>query len=720
MTNSQSNYVVAIDAADPYIGLEKLNDSAVDSWVRTQTERTMKAYGHSANNDALTKRLIESMMAQDRIVTCSRWGNWAYNSWLDEAHPLGFVRRTPWKAWIEGNPEWEVLLEIDAIDLNNRNSDDTRWTLAGFRLIYPTADRALVFLSPGGADAHIVREFDIGTRAFVENGFELREPGLHSVEWIDRETVYVSWDDRAANAAPTLTHAGYPRQVRRWKRGTSVEDAPVVFECEIDDLLASVSYDPIHARHNALRMTTPSQSQRFWLDEAAGEWRLYDVPRDAGLLEWNEWLFVTPRVDWKVGVAIYPGGSLLAIRRNAFLDGNRHFTMLFVPAEREVLSRVEFTKHWLVVSHNSESVTHVTLWRPSALAHGTWEARVFPLPAGCEAWMSAVDSARDDTVLICVYHFLTPPELYLADLASDAPWRPLGRAPARFDATGFVAQRRHATASDGVQIPYWIIGRKADLEGNPRPCLLYGYGGFKVSLDTPAYVDTMGFSWLEPGGVYAIACIRGGGEFGPAWHLGAKGEKRQVAFDDFIAVAEALISSGVTTPKQLAIMGGSNGGLLTAACMIQRPELFGAVISRVPVLDMARFHLLLRGASWVDEFGNPDNPDDYGMLMAYSPYHNVKPDVSYPPVLFTSSSTDDRVHPGHSRKMVAKMQALGHGEVWYLERHDGGHGAGVEPEDIARASAITFEFLRAKIGAGLRPLACLGSDGQTQESLVHE
>ncbi|WP_232458314.1 prolyl oligopeptidase family serine peptidase [Burkholderia ubonensis] len=528
-----------------------------------------------------------------------------------------------WDAWIEGKPQWEVVLEVDALDLNNLDDDGTRWALADFQLIYPTADRALVFLSPGSSDARIMREFDVEAREFVANGFELPAPGHHSVAWIDRNTVYVSWDDSAANVAPALTHAGYPRQVRRWGRGTPIADAPVVFECKPDDLSATASYDQIHARHTAFRSTKFYEMEQFWLDEEVGEWRLYDVPRDAGLFEWNGWLFVTPRTGWNVNATIYRGGSLLAVRRDGFLDGDRHCTVLFEPTERNVLSSVEYKKHWLTVSHKNESAsTCVTLWRPPASDGGMWEAQAFPLPTGCEASVTAVDSARDDAVLVYVDHFLTQPELYLAELASDVPWRLLGQLPARFDATGFVAQRRHATAADGVQIPYWLIGREADLQGSPRPCLLYGYGGFEVSVDTPAYMDSMGFSWLEPGGVYAIASIRGGGEFGPEWHRAAQREKRQVAFDDFIAVAEAI---------------------------------------------------------WIDEYGDPDNQDDHRMLMAYSPYHNVNAVASYPPVLFTSSSTDDRVHPGHARKMVAKMQALGHDEVWYLEHRDGGHGAGVEP-----------------------------------------
>lgn len=262
-------------------------------------------------------------------------------------------------------------------------------------------------------------------------------------------------------------------------------------------------------------------------------------------------------------------------------------------------------------------------------------------------------------MLIHVEHFLIPPSLHYADLSNDAPWQLLAQLPAQFDATGLSAVRHHAIAPDGKRIPYWLIGRDVAHTTHARPCLLYGYGGFEVALD-PQYDTTTGIAWLERGGLYAIANIRGGGEFGPDWHQAALREHRQVSFDDFIAVAQALIDTGVTSAKQLGIRGSSNGELLVGACTVQRPELFGAVLSEVRLLDMARFHLLLQGASWIDEYGDPDQPDDLRVLMAYSPYQNVKADVRYPPVLFTSSTSDDRVHPGHAHKMAAKMQARGH------------------------------------------------------------
>ncbi|TCK44352.1 prolyl oligopeptidase [Paraburkholderia sp. BL8N3] len=685
---------------DPFITLESLDSTKVDAWVGAQNDRTENEFGKTPAADALTARLAKAYTSQDRIVTCSRYGDWGYNTWQDDEHPLGIVRRTPWSAWLAGKPQWQTVLDVDSLNLNNIKDDDTRWALHDFDMLYPTWDRALVSLSPGGSDACIVREFDIESRAFVAGGFELPDVGKHGISWIDRDTVYVGWDDSAHSKKPALTTSGFPREARRWSRGTPLAGAPVVFEGKRRDVSAGADYDPLEKLHFASRAVTFFETMHFWLDEAAGDWRQYDLPLHAEIEHWNGWLFVTPREAWSIGGEQHASGTLLVIRRDAFLAGARDFTVLFAPAGRNVLADIDFTKHWLIVSQMDDGSPRITLWRPPAEAGAAWEARAFRLPDASQSYVDAIDSERDDTVLIHVEHFLTPPSLYHADLGADAPWTLLAQLPAQFDTAGLAAVRRHATAPDGEAIPYWLIGREAALAGSAAPCLLYGYGGFEVALD-PHYDATTGIAWLEAGGLFAVANIRGGGEFGPLWHQAAQREKRQVSFDDFIAVAESLIDSGATTPRQLAIRGGSNGGLLTAACMLQRPELFGAVLSEVPLLDMARFHLLLQGASWIDEYGDPEDARDLRFLMTYSPYQNVRADAACPPVLFTSSTTDDRVHPGHARKMAAKMQAQGHARVWYLENRDGGHGAGVEPEAVARVEATAFTFLKAMVGAGL-------------------
>ncbi|KXV13196.1 peptidase S9 [Caballeronia megalochromosomata] len=685
------------DTPDPYIGLEALGEARVQAWVDAQNRRTEAAFGNTPEARTLAQRLEKAYTSQDRIVSCSRYGDWAYNTWQDDAHPLGIVRRTPWSSWLEGKPVWETILDVDALDLNTQENADTRWALADFDMRYPDYDRALVSLSPGGSDACIVCEFDIASKSFVADGFVLPEVGKHDISWIDRDTVYVGWDDSKTNPRPALTTSGFPREARRWKRGTPLADAPVVFEGNRRDVSAGVDYDPIEKLHLASRAVTFYDTLNYWLDEPSNEWRQYDLPAHAEIEHWNGWLFVTPRKFWNAGGRRYAPGTLTVIRRDAFLAGSRHFSALFTPSERLVLAGIDFTKHWLIVSQMDDGTPRVTLLSPPAALEGEWASREFALPDASQSWVDSIDSERDDTVLIHVEHFLMPPTLYHADLANDAPWQLLARLPAQFDATGLTAVRRHAIAPDGERIPYWLIGRDVETRTDARPCLLYGYGGFEVALD-PGYDATTGIAWLERGGLYAVANIRGGGEFGPAWHQAALRENRQISFDDFSAVAEALIATGITTAKQLAIRGGSNGGLLTGVCMIQRPELFGAVLSEVPLLDMARFHLLLQGASWIDEYGDPDDAGELRHLLAYSPYQNVKAERAYPPVLFTSSTSDDRVHPGHARKMAAKMQAQGHANVWYQETGEGGHGAGVEPEAVAQAEAAAFTFLAATIG----------------------
>jgi prolyl oligopeptidase len=681
------------DGPDPYLALEALDDPAVTAWVDAQYARTVDAFGRSARADALTRRLAAAYTSQDQLVICSRWGSWAYNTWVDDSHPLAVVRRTRWDAWLAGRPDWEIVLDVGAIDVNDADASDMRWVLQDFLILYPDADRALVLLSPGGSDACIVKEFDIEARAFVTTGFNLPVAGAHGINWIDRDTVYVAWDDNTVHGDANLGAPGRPAAVRKWTRGSIVKDAPVVFACSEHHLSAMAHYDPFSKRHMAVRATTCFQSEQFWLDERRDEWQQYDVPPDANVAEWNGWLIVTLRNSWDTGCTVYASGSLLVIKRDAFVACARDFTVLFAPRDRQALIDVACTRNWVAVSWSNEGTTRIVGWQAPAASGAGWQSHELTLPATSEVSLFAVDCARDDTVLIYVNHFLMPPALFHADLGTGEPWLHLCQLPSLFDADRFAATRCCALAADGTRIPYWVIGPSGSPRDSPRPCMLQGYGGFGVSMDAPDYVHTDGFAWLERGGVMAIACTRGGGEFGLGWHEAAQRENRQIAFDDFTAVAQALIATGVTTPKQLGIVGASNGGLLTAVCMIQHPDLFGAVVSDIPVLDMARFHLLLQGAAWIEEYGNPDDADDLRYLLRYSPYENIVAEVPYPPVLFVTSTADDRVHPGHARKMTAKMQALGHHQVWLLEHRDGGHGGGVLPETCARNQAIIREFL---------------------------
>ncbi len=670
------------------------------AWVESQNARTQSAWRTGERFEALTRRLASAYLPRERPVIPSRWKDWAYDFWQDDRNPKGLWRRTSWASWRSGAPQWQNLLDVDALG----EAEATPWVCADIDILYPDGDRALIALSPGGSDATIVREFDIDNRRFIDDGFAISTAGKHTVSWMDRDTVYVGWD----NGEATLTRSSYPREVRRWTRGTALVDAPVVFAGEFDDIGVEAHYDPVERRHTAVRDVDFFDSHTYWPDDE-GVWQRYDVPSHVAVGGWHGWLLLEPRLDWDYDDAHYAGGALLAIREDAFLAGSRRFVPLFTPTPLTSACDWTHTRNTLIVSYLDDVQSRTLLWQPHRSADGEWrwESRVFPSREGAQSAqvdVSPIESTLNDEVYVDVDDYLQPPEYCLADLAKDdlSAWELIDRWPTQFDAAPLTVRRGHAQSKDGTRVPYTLVGPRDVLNAQTltaSPCLLTGYGGFAVPL-TPDYLVGPGIGWLEKGGVYVVAHIRGGGEYGTGWHLAAQREHRQRAFDDFITVAEALIADGVTTAAQLGIQGGSNGGLLVAACMTQRPDLFGAVVSEVPLLDMQRYHLLHAGASWMDEYGDPDDPDEARALAAYSPYHRVTADSKYPPVLFTTSTSDDRVHPAHARKMVARMQAFGHENVWYWENTDGGHGAGSDALERAAYDAMTYGFLWTCLGKG--------------------
>ncbi|MFM0400612.1 prolyl oligopeptidase family serine peptidase [Paraburkholderia aspalathi] len=690
---------------DPFLSLEALDDPDALAWVEAQNARTRAAWCSSAEFESLKQRLADAYLPRERPVIPDRWKGWAYDLWQDERNPKGIWRRTTWAAWRSGAPVWQNLLDFDALGA----AEGTPWVCAELDILYPDGDRALVTLSPGGSDALVVREFDIDARRFVDDGFVIAKAGKHTASWIDRDTLYVGWD----NGRKTLTRSGYPREVRRWTRGSALADAPVVFKGAFGDIGVEAHYDPIEQRHTVVSSVDFFDSQTYYLDigsndGAAGSadaWHKYDVPSHVAVGGWQGWLLLEPRLDWDCNGVRYPGGALLAIREAAFLRGERDVVPLFTPTSQTSACEWTHTRNYLIVSYLEDVQSRTSLWIPSQAADQVWHwhQRFFPSRDDVQADVSPIEPTLNDEVFVDTDDYLQPPAYWLTDLAQNdlTDWTLLDRWPTQFDATPFAVTHGHAVSADGTRVPYTVIGPRvaqhavqgqtAQTDEQPRPCLLNGYGGFAIPL-LPGYLTGPGIGWLERGGVYVVAHIRGGGEFGTQWHTAAQGEHRQRSFDDFIAVAEALISTGVTSAAQLGIQGGSNGGLLVAACMVQRPELFGAVVCEVPLLDMSRYHLLHAGASWIDEYGDPDEPDEARVLAAYSPYHRVSADVAYPPVLFTTSTADDRVHPGHARKMAARMQALGAEKVWYRENTEGGHGGSDELEQ-AEHDAMVFEFL---------------------------
>jgi prolyl oligopeptidase len=674
---------------DPFLSLEALDDPAALAWVEEQNARTRAAWCGGASYETLVKRLAAAYLPHERPVIPDRWQDWAYDLWQDERNPKGIWRRTSWASWRNGQAEWQNLLDFDALGV----AEGKPWVCVDLDILYPDGDRALVTLSPGGSDAVVVREFDIDAQRFVDDGFAIPKSGKHTASWIDRDTLYVGWDNRGK----TLTRSGYSREVRRWTRGTALADAPVVFRGEFDDISVDAVYDPVDRRHTLVRSVDFFDSHTYYLDHA-GVWQRYDVPSHVAVGGWEGWLLFEPRLDWICEGVRYAGGALLVAREDAFLAGKRELSPLFTPTEQTSACEWTHTRHHLIVSYLEDVQSRTILWQPQQVDDRTWQwtSRTFPAREGAQVEVSPVEPTLNDEVYVDVDDYLQPPEYWLADLAHDnlTQWALLDRWPTQFDAAPYTVQRGHAQSADGTRVPYTVIGAREVLEtgGAPRPCLLTGYGGFAIPL-TPSYLTGPAIGWLERGGVFVVAHIRGGGEFGTEWHLAAQGEHRQRSFDDFIAVAQALIDSGVTTSPQLGIKGGSNGGLLVGACMVQRPDLFGAVVCEVPLLDMSRYHLLHAGASWIDEYGDPDEPDEARVLAAYSPYHQVSTGVSYPRVLFTTSTSDDRVHPAHARKMVARMQAFGASDVWYRENTDGGHGGGSDELEQAAHDAMVYTFL---------------------------
>ncbi len=551
----------------------------------------------------------------------------------------------------------------------------------------------LVSLSRGGADAEVVREFDLETLSFVADGFVLPEAKSSAV-WVDEATLFVGTDFGAGS----MTASGYPRVIKRWTRGTPLAEAETVFEGEPDDVQASAAVDhtPGYERTQFSRAIDFYNDVSFEVRDGARV--RIDKPSDASFGFWRDHAVVRPRSDWTVGGRTWPGGSLLIIGAEAYRRGERDFTALFTPTPVTSMAGCEMTRDAVLLVVLDTVASRIEEWR---LVEGVWTRRPVEAPFPGTLGVSALydpfvaDDPLTERYVMSYTDFLTPQTLMLGEVGSDER-EMLRAAPRFFDADGMRAEQRFATSADGTRVPYFVVWPKGATADGGNPTLLEGYGGYEISM-LPGYPGVVGSAWLAGGGVYVVANIRGGGEFGPAWHEAGRGAKKQRSYDDFIAVAEDLIAGGVTSAAHLGIIGGSNGGLMVAAVMVQRPELFGAVVCQVPLTDMSRFHKLLAGASWVAEYGDPDDPEQWAFMSAYSPYQNVRAGVRYPRVLFTTSTRDDRVHPGHARKMAARMIEQGH-EVLYYENIEGGHGGAADNAQRADLLALEFSFLWMQLG----------------------
>jgi len=665
---------------DPWLWLEDVDSERALDWVRDRNGETERELTALPGYAALRARLKTILDARDRIPYVGHHDGRFYNFWRDADHERGIWRRTTLDEYRKPQPAWETVLDLDAL----ARSEAENWVWAGVSFLEPHGSRCLVSLSRGGGDAHVVREFDVAARAFVDGGFTLPEAKT-SVGWIDADTLFVATDF----GPDSMTTSGYPRVVKAWRRGTPLEEATLVYAAQPDDLSASAWADPTpgHTRQFVLCQVDFYTSDLFLRD--AGDGRLIPIakPADANAFALRDQLIVELRSDWTIADRTWPQGALLAIGFDRFMAGARDFDILFEPSATTSLDGIAATRTALFVTILDNVKNRVVEWHR---ADGRWQRRDVAVPGMGALHVSAVDEYESDQVFLTVTDFLTPSSLYLMDAGSDARTL-LKSMPAFFDAAPYAVSQFTAHSPDGTNVPYFVVMRKDFPLDGTHPTLLYGYGGFEVSL-TPFYSGVTGEAWLAQGGVYVLANIRGGGEFGPRWHQAALKENRQNAFDDFLAVAEDLVRRGITQPRHLGIMGGSNGGLLVGAALTQRPDLFGAVACQVPLLDMRRYHELLAGASWIGEYGDPDAPDEWAYLARYSPYHNVVPDRHYPRVLFTTSTRDDRVHPAHARKMAARMRDQGH-DVLYWENTEGGHAGAANNEQTATMWALTYAFM---------------------------
>jgi prolyl oligopeptidase len=675
----------APEAHDPYLWLEDVTDEAALDWVRAQDEPTLTEFCDDRFQEMRTEAL-EVLDTDARIPYVRRRGDYLYNFWRDATNPRGLWRRTTLASYRSDSPEWDVLIDVDELG----RTDDQKWVWGGATVIEPEFTRALVSLSRGGSDAVIVREFDMLTREFVADGFELGE-AKSFVSWADPDTVLVGTDFGAGS----LTESGYPRVVKRWRRGTPLTDAETIFEGAHTDVNAvgNVDRTPGFERTFLARSTDFWNSERFEL--RGRELIPIDVPTDVSSLSIHrEWLLIDLRTDWTVGGTTYRAGTLLAGNYDDFLSGTRELTIVFEPDAHTCLHQYAWTRDRLLLVTLADVASRIEIVTP-----GTWQREPIPgIPAATNTVVVAADDTGDEFFLDSS-GFVAPSRL----LRGTGPGQldQVKSAPAFFDAGNITVAQHFVASKDGTRIPYFVV-RPGSSHGaddgsrGPGPTLLYGYGGFESS-NTPGYSGVLGRIWLSRGGTYVLANIRGGGEYGPGWHTQAIREGRHKVDEDFAAVADDLVRRGITTVAQLGARGGSNGGLLMGIMLTKYPEKFGALVCDVPLLDMKRYHLLLAGASWVAEYGDPDNPDDWKFISEYSPYQNISADGSYPPILFTTSTRDDRVHPGHARKMTAALHAAGH-RAWLYENIEGGHGGAADNEQAAFVTALSYSFLHHMLG----------------------
>ena len=668
---------------DPHVWLEDVSGEKALDWVKARNEKAKQRIESDPSFEKLRNDLLEILDSNARIPFVAKNGEFYYNFWRDKKNERGLWRRTTLSEYKKAEPNWEVLLDLDALG----KTEGENWVWKGASLLRPDYTRALVTLSRGGADADVTREFDLVKKEFIADGFQ-RPESKGGMSWIDLDHVFVSTDFGAG----TMTDSGYPRIAKIWTRGKPMEEAVTVYEGTATDMSIGAAHDdsPGFERDFVTRNIAFYNDELYWLKDRKDLVKI-NVPNTANKSVFHQYLLVELREPWTIGDNKYAAGSLLVTKFDDFMAGNRSFDTLFAPTDTTALSSFGFTKDAMFINVLEDVKNRIYVLKSTD--KGWSKEPLRGAPSFGTVNVTAVDSDESNDFFMTATDYLNPTTLSMGTIGSDPV--ELKRLPNFFDPKGLEISQHFATSADGTRVPYFMVSQ-ADLKPTgDHATLLYGYGGFEISLQ-PNYSASVGRAWLTQGGVYVVANIRGGGEYGPRWHQAALKENRLKAYEDFAAVAKDLVALKITRKERLGIQGGSNGGLLVGNMVTLYPNLFEAAVCQVPLLDMRRYNKLLAGASWMAEYGNPDIPEQWSYIQKFSPYQNVKEDKKYPKVLFTTSTRDDRVHPGHARKMMAKMESQGH-PVWYYENIEGGHGGAANNRQSAFMQALAYTFLKQEL-----------------------
>ena len=675
---------------DKYTWLEDIHGERQLAWVKAENERSAEVLEKDSHFAPLEAEALKVRESPDRLPRPEFRNGTVYNTWRDAEHVRGIVRRTTLKDYLTAEPKWETVLDYDALS----KADKQSWVGEGLMCLEPENELCLVQLSAGGEDAETLREMDLKTGNFVPDGFVLPR-GKQDVTWVDKDTLLIARDWGPG----TMREAGYPITIRRWKRGQPLQSAQEVFRGEIKD--NGYGNDPIvfvdGQGHRAVivqrSLSTFAHENYLLLPAGAKKLALPLKARVTGLVSGQ--LLVTLAENWKPQgqTAEIAGGSVIALELAAIQKDQTRLkpAVVFVPTAQEFEQFSMTTKNRMILA----TLEHVQqrAYVYAVGSDGNWTRERLPVPDNLTI-KSGTASHTDDLFFLGLEGFLTPPSLWLGDAANGSFAAAKSQKP-QFDANHDVVEQLVATSKDGTKVPYFVVHRKDVQWDGSNPTLLTAYGGFEVA-NTPSYSPVVGKLWLEHGGVYVLANIRGGGEFGPAWHEAGLKTHRQRIYDDFYAVAQDLVTRKITSSHRLGIIGGSNGGLLMGVEFTQHPEMWTAVVIQVPLLDMLGFEHLSAGASWVGEYGSVSVPQERAFLASISPYNQLKPNVNYPEPLIFTTTKDDRVGPVHARKFAARLEEF-HKPFFYDEITEGGHGEGADNKQAARTDAEYFTYLMMKL-----------------------